>query len=415
MELTSREISWDHIYQLHLFQKDRELKYAPHLTLECFEFKTSFAKMNVPTAVKTLSRDVAAGLRLLVKKHGYPADFLTTALFCDFFGRWVNFITSRGAVCLSYKDMEKYNECIEFLQEFMLFFDSIEFGQKGRQPFQAGLILCTTTIMEIAKECLDSGDYEYFIPSRISSAPNETLFSIIRSKNVSPSAYDVQCHLKVYSFKAMAKLNKAGSYLMDEDGESNSWNVELKQLKAIDAQRAASDHDGMVFAVVDNFQGMDYSQVQALSDVVGYVLAKTICGRSYCKHCCEVLTTKVLGLEIHSSLEEKEYSEGSKTRPTELALKVLSLVESSFLANRNSFSKKPRSMEKFIETMKVVVEKDFKDFPVCHLELIIRRFLKCRQQFWANQLDALVKEHTKHEKDGDNYGSRSLTFRALRS
>ena len=69
---------------MYEFERNKEFKYAPKLSASCFEFKTNFARMDVPTAIAVFSQAVAVGLRMLVREHGYSQDYLTTALFCDY-------------------------------------------------------------------------------------------------------------------------------------------------------------------------------------------------------------------------------------------------------------------------------------------------------------------------------------------
>ena len=58
----------------------------------------------------------------------------------------------------------------------MLLIDSLEFPEKGRKPWQAGVICTTTTVIELSKELLDSGMTK-FLPGFLGSGSCETLFS----------------------------------------------------------------------------------------------------------------------------------------------------------------------------------------------------------------------------------------------
>merc|ERR1712016_370736 len=141
--------------------------------------------MCVPTAMAVLSRQVAAGLRMLVKHHNYPAEYLTTALFCDMFGKWVNLMNSRSpSFALSYKRRD-YNELMEFLDEFMIFIDSIQThpnpSANYRKDFQKGAILLSTSLKQVAKDLLDEG-YQFVLARCFGSGPFEKFFSTVKKK-----------------------------------------------------------------------------------------------------------------------------------------------------------------------------------------------------------------------------------------
>ena len=123
--------------------------------------------MCVPTAMAVLSRDVAAGLRILVNHQGYPKDMLTTALYCEMWGKWIHIMNSRcESTSLSYKNMDEFNEWMEFFKEFVYFIDSLQVHpkDKARKPFQKGAILTTISTMDQAKELLDEGKVDFFLP-----------------------------------------------------------------------------------------------------------------------------------------------------------------------------------------------------------------------------------------------------------
>merc|ERR1712001_533461 len=209
------------------------------------DLTSNFDKMNVPTAIATFSQEVAVGIRMLVTEHGRDKSYLTTALFCEMMGKWVKFITSKSsAMCLSYKNREKYNEMLKFLNDFMLLIDSLEFRQKGRKPWQTGIICATTSILDVSKDLLDEG-YQFVMAGRFGSGPCETWFSCVRAYNVAPTCKECENIFKVLTFTSMNKITKDGSYLDDEEGAK--WIADLKQLRAIDAKNAESEDNTITF------------------------------------------------------------------------------------------------------------------------------------------------------------------------
>ena len=80
-QLPSNKVKFSHILALAKFQADKKWVYAPALKDHCF-VTGNFAKMKVQPAWSILSQFTAHGLEMLVEKHGFPAELLTTAWFC---------------------------------------------------------------------------------------------------------------------------------------------------------------------------------------------------------------------------------------------------------------------------------------------------------------------------------------------
>lgn len=201
------------------------------LFFRCFEFKNSYSKMCVPTAIAVLSSAVAAGLRMLVKHHGYPKEMLTTALFCDMWGKWIHIMDSRcESTSLSYKNMNEFNEWMEFFEEFIYFIDSLQVHptQNFRKDFQKGAILTTVSTMQQAKELLDEGNLDHFKPSVNGSGPCENFFSTVRRHNPAPTMGEFQNIMKCLSILRTTSADN-GTYLRDEDAEN--WITQFKELK----------------------------------------------------------------------------------------------------------------------------------------------------------------------------------------
>ena len=127
-QLPSNTVKMEHIKELYNFDCQAELKYAPNLKEACFDVH-GLAAMNVPLAKRLLSQEVGAGLTSLVEMHQYPKEFKTTAFFCNMIGRWYNLVTSRGLhFALSKRDMNKYEEEMEFLDEVVDLINSTKFS-----------------------------------------------------------------------------------------------------------------------------------------------------------------------------------------------------------------------------------------------------------------------------------------------
>ena len=413
-DLVSRLVVWQHIVDLYEFDINKEFKLAPRLKSACFEFNSNFARMDVPTAIAVFSEDTAAALRMLVREHGFDKAYLTTAFFCDYFGKWVKIMTCRSSsYSLSYKNMEEYNDTMKFLTDFMLLIDSLEFPTKGRKPWQAGMICATTTIMELSKELLDSGTYEDVKPGRCSSAPCETFFSCIRSYNRSPSCLEVERILKVLSFIQMNKTTKNSVYLNDEDGPN--WIATLKQLKAVVEKNAEKDENAIIFAepCPNDFLTRDFSEEQVYVYVLGSVLKRTICTQSFCKVCKAFLVADEFGPE-HKFIEMKQRKEGSLVPPSSDAINWFSQAEAYFQKNREVLLyEKPRTLDELAETVYNLL-KENPLIPKCHLKLLVNRFYKFRMYFWTSYMHDQIVEKRKVKIKAQQQSSKSMSGWALK-
>ena len=165
--------------------------------------------------------------------------------------------------------------------------------------------------------------------------------------------------------------------------------------------------DDVIFQIGD-FEISDLAEQQGLVYHIGYIVKKTICTQSHCQHCIDLLTTSEDNQELrHSLILEKAYTEGAFILPSKLACDVLESANAKFMTNRNQFSKAPRTLDKFIDWLKEDLAENFPDFPLCHLDLILRRFFKVRMYFWARFLDAQLQKEIKDQKT-KNYGSRTM-------
>ena len=93
--------------------------------------------------------------------------------------------------------------------------------------------------------------------------------------------------------------------------------------------------------------------------------------------------------------------------PSELASCFFENANARFMENRDSFDKAPRTLDKFIVWLRKELVEKHKDFPVCHLDLLLRRFFKVRMFFLASHLDAELQKQIKNIRES-TYGSRTM-------
>ena len=285
----------------------------------------------------------------------------------------------------------------------MLFIDGIQTHPTAnyRKPFQKGVLLLTSSIKDVTKDLLDEG-YDFVIPSRFNSGPCELYFSTVRKKDPAPTPLSFQNIFQALLIVRSCTTDSNGTYL---DGEEEvNWVTSFKELKA---SKTDPEIEEMNFEIGD-FELTDFSQIQGITYHLGYVLKKTICSVSHCQKCIDLLTT---GWENrtwkHALITEKSYVDGALKLPSELASDLFEMANARYMENRESFDNAPKTLTRFLEWLSKELAKNHPDFPLCHLDLLLRRFFKVRMNYMANFLDANMQKEIKDLTD-KNYGSRTM-------
>ena len=217
-QLKSDVASVEPLRDLATFQEDLQLKLAPRLNMATLT-PTHFDKMKVSNATRVLSHEVSCGLTYLVTKEGRDESYLTTAWLIKVLDRWFNLMSSRHPVmALSKMQPDKYEEAVNFLRAVIRIFDSVKIGAKGDwKPVQTGLILSTTSVLNIADELLTAG-HTFLLTSRLTQDCLENLFSVVRLRKPVPTPLELKYALKMISCAQFLKPTRSGSYQQD-DGE----------------------------------------------------------------------------------------------------------------------------------------------------------------------------------------------------
>lgn len=179
--LDEKLVTLGHVKMLQGFQQTQVLKLAPGLR-ESVTNPGHFKKMSVAEALEFFSDATAHGLEYLSSKENQP-ELLTTATFIKDVRRWFNLMTSRELIyALGLKDPEKYDQAVEWLRSFIEVVKTMEVGkaqQKKWKPFQSGIILSTTSLLQIVEQLLDQG-FQFVYTSRFTQDALENFFSLLR-------------------------------------------------------------------------------------------------------------------------------------------------------------------------------------------------------------------------------------------
>ena len=217
--LSHNVVSLEPVKDLLQFQSKHDLKLAPKLTSATLN-PSHFQKMKVSNALNLLSKSVSSGIRFLVEKEGRPSPYLTTAWFIDTCNHWFDLMSSRHAImALSRRREDEHKAAISFLHFVIRLFQHVKIGEKGTwKPVQTGVVLSTTSVIELQKELFDRG-FGFLLTARLTQDCVENLFSIVRSKNPTPSSLAFKRALKIISISQFLKPVSRHENHEDDDRE----------------------------------------------------------------------------------------------------------------------------------------------------------------------------------------------------
>lgn len=145
---------------------------------------------------------------------------LTTAWLLRQVFRWFELMTSRHPkLALSLANLEVYNEAILFLRNMIKLVQTLKFGEKLDEtwkPVQAGIILTTTSTLQLQEILLCEVGYDFLLTSRFSQDCLENLFSVLRERQRKPSCLQFKRHLKMITVAQYITPVSKSSYQEDD-------------------------------------------------------------------------------------------------------------------------------------------------------------------------------------------------------
>lgn len=213
-KLVSNVVDLAHIQEVVEVQGEG-LKLAPSLSSKTTNATRHFSKMKVRNALQLFSKSVSASLRTLVAEEGFPDSYLTTAWFVDCVDTWFNFMSSRHPVmALSKRNEQAFTTATTFLEGFMATVSTLQFSKPGWKPVQTGILMSTRSVLNICSELLDDS-FQFLLTSRLTQDCVENLFSVVRSKNATPTSREFKYALRVICVAQF--LHSVGSSNYDYD------------------------------------------------------------------------------------------------------------------------------------------------------------------------------------------------------
>ena len=420
-------IDWGVVEEVAKFQEEHELKIAPKLTVKTLEKGAShFGKMDVGCAHAVFQRDTAAVIEFMVAHHNYPEEYLTTAYFIELVARWWSIMKARcRSLAFSHKNVEIFNDTIEFLQLFMAVFASLIIfeGQYGYEDVQIGVLMATFSVLWLQEQLLSREDVEFFMAGRVSGDPVECHHGKVRSKCKNPTCLQIERISKALATCQILGKVKGSNVPDDETPDilSEFQNIKkLEMLKLEEEQQELQDdfpeyHEYMKSVDLEerDFESdKGYAEANSLSYWIGCVLKRTILNKrkngSFCKKC--------ISLFIQNEEDETEQLVNElidfKTlwdiqhliKPSVLCNTVLHEAESMFKATYLMKKKLDRKSISFIEKE---LRAKYDNLPQCHFNIVLGRFLRGRMHFWSGFLTAENKKVNKKAIEEATNASRT--------
>ena len=388
--------------------------------------------MNVTPARKIFSRATAEALEQLVNDHGFDPELKTTAFICRKIHRWYDLVNSRSQNnAFSLDKPEKYEEAMRELDDFYHIMHTMTFRSKkvkdgqvsyiveDRKPFKWGILFTIGSIKKLVKFFIKDIGQKSLLTKVFSTESVENLFSSVRARKKAPTALELRYIIRSLIIVKYMKPSKHGSY-DDADEESDDkekktgWLAELKEIR----KKEKEEDNTVEFdypILTGDYKTKDYSESNALCNLVGCLLKRTICTVSHCETCVNYLVQDKPTLIVHSLINHKSWANGCKTYPTLAAYNFFSHCESVFHKNTMGVNRGGDELEKVFAQLYEVGLNEY-GMPICHLELLLHRFHKIRMYFEARQLNNLHKKRQADLKieSKSKYASKSMAGHAYK-
>ncbi|XP_064461629.1 uncharacterized protein LOC135371569 [Ornithodoros turicata] len=389
-------ITLDPIKHLARFQEESTFKLAPKIRKEVAD-PNHFDKMKVSNAMSIFSHSTAVALRTMVEEHGWPEQTLVTAWFIDQVNHWFDLMCSRHPVmALSRHNTAKYEEALKFLQVFMDMFSRLKIGNGHYKPCQAGVLLSTTSMLELQKHLLEDLHFDFLLTSRFTQDSLENFFSTVRHRNPIPTPLEFKMSLKIISISQYLKVSTTGSYEVDD---GTFFLADFNTSKENQAPQPSTDPDNLLYGKPH----LTKAEESAFFCYCGYIVSRVLKNNVTCRECESGLTEKPSSTSgVHSFTTSKCFKEGALTYPSPAVYDMLLLCENVFIKTIGSCMDK----DNILCTLHSAMLTAAKHVPLtnCHgvKDKIIRRFCHARLQLHLSDLSRQINTKVR------DMGSKSM-------
>ena len=412
-QLPTDKIKWEVIERAAKFIENKELKIAPHLKMEYFDLN-NFSKMNVLPAKWVFSHETGTAIEFLVKNYPdlFPETDLTTAHFCKMYGKFYDLTTSRTPRFSFHKDHLEEN--IALIEEFCHYFKLLKVSPKQKDSywkFQRATVLTCHSLIWLAKLMVEKIGYDFFLGGRVTNDSVENLHSVIRGYDPKPTPINYKRYLKAVIMTQFLKpVTNVNNMAYESDHEENSrFLIDFNDCKSVAKEVVEDFEEDEEYFNSIGFNPEDFTEENSLSYVGGYMLRKTIFyGKSQCDDCTERFIDKSgeKDQESNTLINMREYTDGCMISPSRSANLIFDIAEGVFRDKRESIKKKTGICNALTNLAFTSVQTQLPNIPVCHLKLILSRFLSSRLHFYASHCNKKKQKKQAKIIESEAFGAK---------
>lgn len=203
---------------------------------------------------------------------------MTTAWFLEQANHWFDLMSSRHPVlALSTKNPENHRKALSFLEDFREMILNARIGDGTFKPVQTGILLSTTSILELQQLLLHEQNFEFVLTSRFTQDNLENFFSTARLRNSMPTPFEFKMGLKMITLSQYFRPVNNTSY------ENYSEAFFLADLQDLNAKSAAilSETETAEVEVTE----MMLSEQHSFEYYAGYVASRVVKNNALCNNC----------------------------------------------------------------------------------------------------------------------------------
>ena len=288
--LNHNTVSLAPVRHLIEIQANKHLKLAPRLSANLID-QNHFDKMNVAQAVHFFSKSVTAGIRFIVEQaqqgdselskginKDQQAQYLTTAWFFDQVRHWFDLMSSRHpSLGLSKVSSTKYEELTTSLRHFIYLIKNISIGTGAWKPVQSGILLATTSVLQIADNLLSS--HSFLLTGRLSQDCLENLFSSVRYRNPNPTPREFRYALKTITIAQFLTISASSNY----DKDDRQYIAEFLDTSC--SSEVSDQADDVLLSLLDSEEQLSQDEANSLYYLAGYTLQSVKKQGQTCEEC----------------------------------------------------------------------------------------------------------------------------------
>lgn len=331
-------------------------------------------------SLAVFSHSTASALRYMVEVHGWDKEVLTTAWFLDQVNRWFDLMSSRSpTMALSLLDATKHADAVDFLNTFKHMIETAQIGGGSFKPVQAGIIMSTTSMLQIQHRLLNEEGYRFILTSRFTQDSLENFFSTVRQRNSIPTPCEFKSALRIITLAQYLRHSKHSSYADDEDSFYLGDLSDYTQSPCTPTQGEADCNEVRL--------NHEASEAASFEYYAGYLVSRVLKNNLTCETCAQAVQTSQTSQQDRDGglVVLKEYKQGSLTHPSEKAVKLMEICETVFLAKIPTLVHQSQISDKLASLIKQAASTVC--LPDCHhiKEKLIARFIHARLHLFAKE------------------------------